>query len=118
LKVASQLKFIRKSTVLLVAIGVTVGLAVTVASGFFKQTALPENLWSGTTKTWGGLPFGWWGFSKIGHVYYQNEPHWFSPYFFILDAGFWSMIALVMSLGIRKMACIKPKNKSIDFEAI
>jgi len=83
-------------TVVIILLAVVVGFALALVSGFFEQTILPANLWSGTTKTWGGLPFGWWGYSQVGHVYYFNQPHWFSLAFFLLDVVVWFLISYAL----------------------
>ena len=84
-------------TILIILVAVAVGFAITLVSGLFKQTLFPANLYSGTTKTWGGFPFGWWGYSQTGHVYYVNPPHWFSPAFFLSDVVFWFLISSAVS---------------------
>jgi hypothetical protein len=83
-------------TILIILVAVAVGFAITLVSGLYTQTLFPANLWSGTTKTWGGLPFGWWGYSQTGH-YYFNPPHWFSPAFFLSDVVFWFLISSAVS---------------------
>ncbi len=80
-------------TILIILVAVLLGFGITLVSGFFEQTLLPENLVSGTTKTWGGFPFGWWGYSQVGHVYFFNPPHWFSPAYFVSDVAFWFLIS-------------------------
>jgi hypothetical protein len=84
-------------TVLVILVAVAVGFAVTLVSGLYKQTRLPENLWSGTTETWYGFPFGWRGYSQVGHVSIFNPPYWFSPASFLLDVVFWFLISSVVS---------------------
>jgi hypothetical protein len=83
--------------VLIILVAVTVGLAITLVSGLYEQTLLPENLVSGTTETWYGFPFGWRGYSQMGHVFYFNPPFWFSPASFLLDVVFWFLISSVVS---------------------
>jgi hypothetical protein len=80
-------------TILIILVAVALGFGVTLVSGFYEQTLLPVNLYSGTTKTWGGLPFGWWGYSQVGHVYFVNPPHWFSSLSFVSDVVFWFLIS-------------------------
>jgi hypothetical protein len=48
-------------TILIILVAVVVGIGITLVSWFYEQTLFPADLWSGTTKTWGGFPFGWWG---------------------------------------------------------
>jgi hypothetical protein len=80
-------------TILIILVAVAVGVAITLVSGLYEQTLFPANLWSGTTKTWGGLPLGWWGYSQTGHVWGPNPPHWFSSAFFVSDVVFWFLIS-------------------------
>jgi hypothetical protein len=80
-------------TILIILIAFVVGFTITLVSGFYEQTQFPADLWGGTTRTWGGLPFGWWGYSQVGHVYFFNPPHWFSIAFFSLDVVFWFLIS-------------------------
>ena len=84
-------------TVAIVLVAVAVGLAVTLASGLYEQTRFPENFWSGTSETWGGLPFGWRGYSRVGHVFYVNPAYWFSPASFLLDVVFWFLTSSAVS---------------------
>jgi hypothetical protein len=83
----------KRVTVVIILLAVALGFGVSFVSGLFEQTILPSNLWSGTTNTWGGLPFGWWGYSQVGHVYSFNQPHWFSLAFFLVDVVFWLLIS-------------------------
>lgn len=83
--------------VVIIIVAVAVGLAVTLVSGLYKQTQLPENLWSGTTETWYGFPFGWRGYSQMGHMFYFNPTYWFSPASFLLDVVFWFLISSTVS---------------------
>jgi hypothetical protein len=81
----------------IILVAIAVGLAVTLVSGLYKQTQLPENLWLGTAETWYGLPFEWRGYSQVGHVFYVNPPYWFSPVFFLLDVVFWFLTSSAVS---------------------
>jgi hypothetical protein len=84
-------------TTLIILVAVAVGLVITLVSGLYEQTLFPANLFSGTSKTWGGFPFGWRGYSQTGHVYYVNPPYWFSPAFFLVDVVFWFLISSAAS---------------------
>jgi hypothetical protein len=84
--------------IVVILVAVAVGLAVTLVSGLYEQTSFPENLWSGTAETWGGLPFGWRGYSRVGHVFYVNPSYWFSPASFLLDVAFWFLVSSAVSL--------------------
>jgi hypothetical protein len=83
--------------VAIILVAVAVGFAVTLVSGLYKQTRLPENLWSGTTETWYGFPFGWRGYSQVGHMFYFNPLYWFSPASFLLDVAFWFLVSSAVS---------------------
>ena len=93
----------KKRNIATILIAVAVGFAITLVSGRFEQTQLPANLYSGTTETWGGLPFGWWGYSQIGHVFYF-PPHWFSLAFFLSDFVFWFLISSALSFAVLRFA--------------
>jgi hypothetical protein len=98
-------------TVLIILVAVAVGFAVTLVSGQYEQTLLPANLISGTTKTWGGFPFGWWGYSQVGHVYYFNPPHWFSHTYFLLDVVFWFLISAASGLVALRLVRMKEEKQ-------
>jgi hypothetical protein len=83
--------------VLAILVAVAMGFVITLFSGLYEQTRLPENLWSGTTETWYGLPFGWRGYSQVGHVFYLNTIYWFSSASFLLDVAFWFLVSSVVS---------------------
>jgi len=85
----------KKRDFLIVLTVITVGFAITLTSGLYKQTTLPKDIWGGTTETWYGVPFGWTGYSQVGHVYLFNSPYWFSLAFFLLDVVFWSLISSI-----------------------
>jgi len=88
---------VKKRDFLIVLMAVAVGFAVTLASGLYKQTSYPEDLYRGTTETWYGLPFGWKGYSQVGHFFYLNPPSWFSLASFLLDVVFWSLISSMVA---------------------
>ena len=54
--------------VLIILVAVAMGFAITLVSGLYEQTLLPENPWSGTIETWYGFPFGWRGYSQVARV--------------------------------------------------
>ncbi len=85
-------------TIVIILVAVAVGFGITLVSGLYEQSLLPSNLVSGTTKTWGGFPFGWWGYSQVGHVYFFNPPHWFSLASFATDVIFWFLISSASAL--------------------
>jgi hypothetical protein len=80
-------------TILIILVAIAVGFGVTLLLGQYEQTLIPTNLYSGTTQTWGGFPFGWWGYSQYGHVYFVNPPHWFSLASFLSDVVFWFLVS-------------------------
>jgi hypothetical protein len=83
--------------VAIILVAVAVSLAGTLVSGLYEQTRLPENLWSGTAETWYGIPFGWRGYSQVGHIFNPNPSYWFSPPSFLLDVVFWFLISSAVS---------------------
>ena len=93
--------------VAVIIVAVAVGLAVTLVSGLYKQTQFPENFWSGTTETWYGFPFGWRGYSQVGHIFIPNPPYWFSPASFLLDVVFWFLISSAVSFVALRFARMK-----------
>jgi hypothetical protein len=95
--------------IILVAIGL--GFAITLVSGLYLQTILPSNLSSGTTKTWGGFPFGWWGYSQVGHVYLFNPPHWFSLVSFVSDIAVWFLIISCSAFATLRFLRTKEKRQ-------
>jgi hypothetical protein len=95
--------------IVIILMAVAVGSAITLVSGFFEQTQLPADLWAGTAQTWGGLPFGWWGYSQIGHVYFAKTPNWFSLTLFMLDVAFWFLISSALSFAILRFARVRKK---------
>ena len=98
----------RLIAIILAAVGL--GFAITLVSGLYLQTLLPTNLNSGTTKTWGGIPFGWWGYSQVGHIYFFNPPHWFSPASFMSDIAFWFLIISSSALVTLRLVRTKVKR--------
>jgi hypothetical protein len=101
----------KTKTILTILVAAVVGFGITLVSGFFEQTLLPANLWSGTTKTWGGFPFGWWGYSQVGHVYYLFPPHWFSILSFGSDIVFWFLISSAFAFGTLKFVRMKQEKR-------
>jgi hypothetical protein len=97
--------------VLIILMAVALGFAITLVSGLYEQTRLPENLWSGTTETWYGFPFGWRGYSQVGHVFYFNPPFWFSSAFFLLDVVFWFLISSVVSFVALRFVRMKRERR-------
>jgi hypothetical protein len=102
----------KKMTILIIIVAVAIGFGITLVSGIYEQTLLPPNLWSGTTQIWGGLPFGWWGYSQVGHVYFVNPPHWFSSLSFVSDVVFWFLISSALAFTTHRLVRMK-KDKSI-----
>jgi hypothetical protein len=98
-------------TILIILGAVAVGFGITLVSGLFEQTLLPTNLFSGTTKTWGGFPFGWWGYSQVGHVYQFNIPHWFSPVSFVWDIVFWFLISFASAFVTLRFVRMKEERQ-------
>jgi hypothetical protein len=97
--------------VLIILVAAAVGFAITLVSGLYEQTLLPENLVSGTTETWYGFPFGWRGYSQVGHVFYFNPPFWFSSASFLLDVGFWFLISSAVSFVALRLARAKRERR-------
>jgi hypothetical protein len=97
-------------TILIILVAVAVGFGITLVSGIYEQTLLPANLYSGTSKTWGGFPFGWWGYSQVGHVFYF-PPHWFSPLSFLSDVVFWFLISSVSAFATLRLVRIKQERQ-------
>jgi hypothetical protein len=96
--------------ILLIPLVVALGFGITIVSGLYQQTLLPANLWSGTTNTWGGFPFGWWGYSQVGHVY-QFNPHWFSPTYFLSDVVFWFLISTTSAYVTLRLVKMKQERQ-------
>lgn len=97
-------------TILIILVAVAVGFGITLVSGIYEQTLLPANLYSGTSKTWGGFPFGWWGYSQVGHVFYF-PPHWFSPLSFLSDVVFWFLISSVSAFATLRLVRIEQERQ-------
>jgi hypothetical protein len=102
----------KKRDFLIVLTVIAVGFAVTSTSGLYKQTSLPKDLMSGTIETWYGVPFGWTGYSQVGHVYFFNPPYWFSLISFLLDVVFWSLISSMGSYVILGIIKAKQERKT------
>ena len=100
-----------KTRIILIGIvAVAAGFGITLVSGFYEQTLFPANLYSGTTRTCGGFPFGWWGYSQVGHVFYF-PPHWFSIFSFLLDAVFWFLISSALAFATVRLIKMKEKRQ-------
>jgi len=101
-------------TVLMILAAVALGFGITLVSAFYEQTLFPANLWSGTTKTWGGFPFGWWGYSQVGHVYQFNPSHWFSPASFVSDVAFWFLISSASAFVTLRFVRMKEEKNQFN----
>jgi hypothetical protein len=100
----------KKRDFLIVLLVIAVGFVITFASGFYKQTSLPADLYGGTAETWYGVPFGWKGYSQVGHVYFFNPTYWFSLASFLLDFFFWSLISSIGSYVILRVINVKQER--------
>ena len=99
-------------TILIIIVTVAIGFGITLVSGIYEQTLLSANLWSGTTQTWGGFPFGWWGYSQVGHVYFVNPPHWFSSLSFVSDVVFWFLISSALAFTTLRLVRMKKERQT------
>jgi hypothetical protein len=97
--------------ILLILLAVVLGFGITLVSGLYQQTLLPANLWAGNSNTWGGLPFGWWGYSQVGHVYQFNPPYWFSPTYFLSDVVFWFLISTISGYVALRLVKMKQERQ-------